>query len=30
MTPTRLGEFIKAEIAKLSDIGKRANMRLSE
>jgi len=30
MTPTRLGEFIKAEIAKLSDIAKRANMRLSE
>lgn len=30
MTPTRLGEFIKAEIAKLSDIAKRANMRLSD
>lgn len=28
MTTTRLGEFIKAEIAKLDDIAKRANMRL--
>ena len=30
MTPARLGEFIKAEIAKLGDIAKRANMRLSD
>jgi tripartite-type tricarboxylate transporter receptor subunit TctC len=30
MTPAGLGEFVKAEIAKLSDIAKRANMRLSE
>jgi tripartite-type tricarboxylate transporter receptor subunit TctC len=30
MTPARLGEFVKAEIAKLGDIAKRANMRLSE
>lgn len=30
MTPARLDEFIKAEIAKLSDIAKRANMRLPE
>jgi tripartite-type tricarboxylate transporter receptor subunit TctC len=30
MTPARLGEHVRAEIAKLGDIAKRANMRLSE
>jgi len=30
MTPARLGEFIKAEIEKLGDIAKRANMRLPD
>ena len=30
MTPTRLREFINAEIAKLGDIAKRANMRLPD
>src|ERR1035437_2270477 len=30
MTPTQLREFINAEIAKLGDIAKRANMRLPD
>ena len=30
MTPARLREHVRAEIAKLGDIAKRANMRLSE
>lgn len=30
MTPPKLGDFVKAEIAKLSDIAKRANMKLTE